>query len=96
MESCCGRHHRSIEHGRDAILIEAVKKHGNDWAQVASLGPGRTKEQCYNRWCKYVDPAIDQTGAPGKGPWKPEEDAMLIDAVKKLNERRQKWSPSIE
>jgi hypothetical protein len=34
----------------DGKLVEAVKKHGNDWVAVAAVVPGRTNYQCYKRW----------------------------------------------
>jgi hypothetical protein len=34
----------------DAKLIEAVKKHGEDWSLVAAMVPGRTNVQCRMRW----------------------------------------------
>jgi hypothetical protein len=40
----------------DAKLIEAVKKHGNDWFAVAAMVPGRTNVQCRYRWVNYLAP----------------------------------------
>jgi S-ribosylhomocysteine lyase LuxS involved in autoinducer biosynthesis len=59
-------------------LTEAVKKHGKKWVAVAAMIPGRTDQQCRNRWTQSLDSA-------GKtaGQWKPGEDAKLLDAVKK-------------
>jgi hypothetical protein len=34
----------------DTRLMEAVKKHGKDWVAVAKLVPGRTNQQCRQRW----------------------------------------------
>jgi hypothetical protein len=64
----------------DAKLIEAVKKHGKKWVAIATLIPGRTDRQCRSRWTQALDPL-----AAGKtaSRWKPEEDAKLIEAVKK-------------
>jgi hypothetical protein len=39
----------------DAQLAEAVKKHGNNWATVATLVPGRMNQQCRRR-AKHLDP----------------------------------------
>jgi myb proto-oncogene protein len=33
-----------------AKLTASVKKHGNNWLAVATLVPGRTKQQCRKRW----------------------------------------------
>jgi hypothetical protein len=62
----------------DGKLAEAVKKHGNDWVAVAALVPGRTSDQCHQRWTKSLDPLNRK-----KGKWAPEEDATLIKAVEK-------------
>jgi hypothetical protein len=64
-----------------AKLIEAVKKCGKDWAAVAALVPDRTRVQCRQRWIFSADPSIDRV--IGKCKWTLEEDAKLIDAVKK-------------
>jgi hypothetical protein len=64
----------------DAKLIEGVQKYGNNnWLAVTAIVPGRTKSQCRQRWANFVDPSIDRT----LGKWATEEDAKLIDAVKK-------------
>jgi myb proto-oncogene protein len=63
----------------DAKLLEAMKKFGNDWTAVAVLVPDRTNIQCGKRWARAFDPANSD-----KGPWTPEEDATLTEAVTKL------------
>jgi hypothetical protein len=60
-------------------LIEAVKNHGTNWVAVAALVPGRTNDQCRQRWTSCLDPDIGKRS----GKWTPEEDTKLIDAVKK-------------
>jgi hypothetical protein len=42
----------------DAMLTEAVKKHGNLWVTVATMVPGRTDRQCRcrYRWVYILDP----------------------------------------
>jgi hypothetical protein len=69
----------------DAKLMEAVKKHGNNWVAVAKLVPGRTNEQCRKRWVRTLDPANNGTNLTNgkKGKWTPAEDAKLTEAVKK-------------
>jgi hypothetical protein len=62
----------------DAKLTEAVKKHGKYCAAAAAMVPGRTKGQCRQRWINTLDPANVM-----KGQWTPEEDAKLMEAVKK-------------
>jgi hypothetical protein len=60
----------------DAPLTEAVRKHGNNWAEVAAMVPGRTKNQCRRRWVDSLDLVINT------GRWAAKEDAKLTDAVK--------------
>jgi hypothetical protein len=63
----------------DEKLVEAVKKHGNDWVAVAAMVPSRTSSQCYNRWTHALHPSNN-----GKKPlkWEPEEDVKLTQSVK--------------
>jgi hypothetical protein len=63
----------------EARLTSAVKKCGNDWVAVAALVPGRTNAQCSIRWSHTVDPSINRK----MGKWTAEEEAKLIDAIKK-------------
>jgi hypothetical protein len=63
----------------DALLSKAVHKHGRKWVPVAALVPGRTNPQCRSRWLRHLDPTNGK-----KGRWTPEEDAILIEAVRKL------------
>jgi hypothetical protein len=58
----------------DAMLTDAVKELGKDWAAVAAIVPGRTNDQCRRRWSKYLGPAMDSV------KWMVEEDAKLTDA----------------
>jgi S-ribosylhomocysteine lyase LuxS involved in autoinducer biosynthesis len=62
----------------DTQLTEAVKEHGKKWVAVAAMVPGRTDNQCRSRWVRTLDLAGKTAGR-----WKPEEDANLIEAVKK-------------
>jgi myb proto-oncogene protein len=59
-----------------------VKKHDTDWVAVATLVLGRTNNQCRHKWINTVDPANKNKGKPPIS-WKPEEDAKLMEAVKK-------------
>jgi hypothetical protein len=63
----------------DALLNEAVQKHGKKWVRVAAMVPGRTNPQCRSRWLRHLDPTNMK-----KGRWTPEEDAILIAVVAKL------------
>jgi hypothetical protein len=62
----------------DAKLIEAVQKLGKKWFAVAAMVPGRTNEQCRQRWAQTLDPTNGK-----RGQWTPEEVAKLTKAVKK-------------
>eukprot|EP00158_Paraphelidium_tribonemae_P005397 Partr_v1_DN27317_c0_g1_i2_m46539 putative Small nuclear RNA activating complex, polypeptide 4, 190kDa len=55
----------------DSLLIEGVRIHGNLWAKVAQLIPGRTNIQCRNRWKDVLDPSIRSD------PWTEQEDETL-------------------
>jgi hypothetical protein len=66
----------------DAELTKAVQKHGNHWVAVAVMVPGRTNEQCRQRWTLNLDPENVKKGKPRRG-WTPEEDAKLTKAVEK-------------
>jgi hypothetical protein len=64
----------------DTKLKNAIHEHGDkDWATLAALVPGRTRNQCQNRWHDALDP--DQTGRTGK--WVEDEDIELKEAVHK-------------
>jgi hypothetical protein len=68
----------------DAMLTEAVWKHGiNNWIAVAAMLPGRVTKQCRYRWV-CLDPTLDRAQTC---PWAAEEDAVLIEAVKKHGSR---------
>jgi hypothetical protein len=65
----------------DLKLKKAVQMHGDkDWAAVAELVPGRTQEQCRNRWQYVLDPSITLT-ARRTGKWTEDEDLKLKKAV---------------
>jgi hypothetical protein len=63
----------------DALLTEAVQKHGRKWVPIAALVPGRTNPQCRTRWLQHLDPTNGK-----KGRWTPEEDVLLTEAVGKV------------
>jgi myb proto-oncogene protein len=60
----------------DAMLTEAVQRHGRSWLPIAALIPGRTNPQCRTRWMRQLDPSNSN-----EGEWTREEDLMLIGAV---------------
>jgi hypothetical protein len=61
----------------DAKLMEGVQKNGDDWVAVAAMVPGRTDQQCRQRWFQTLDPTNGN-----KGKWTPAEDENLMEAVK--------------
>ncbi|NWX50370.1 SNPC4 protein, partial [Steatornis caripensis] len=71
--------------GEDQMLLELVQKMrvGSHipYKKIAYYMEGRDSAQLIYRWTKSVDPSLK------KGPWTPEEDAMLLAAVKKYGER---------
>jgi hypothetical protein len=67
----------------DAMLIDGVTKLGEDWIKVAVMFSARRNDQCRRRWVNVLEPTIDQTIARNKGRWIAEEDAKLIEGIKK-------------
>ncbi|NXK52236.1 SNPC4 protein, partial [Chauna torquata] len=69
----------------DLMLLELVQEMrvGSHipYKKIAYYMEGRDSAQLIYRWTKSVDPSLK------KGPWTPEEDAMLLAAVKKYGER---------
>ena len=63
----------------DQLLLESVKKYGTrDWNRVAeSVGNGRTKAQCSQRWSRTLDPTISRE------TWTDKETLNLIKGVEK-------------
>jgi hypothetical protein len=84
----------------DITLKDAVEKHnGKDWAAISAFVPGRTKQQCLNRWHGKSCSKTDESTAPMHsaldsnrdeatarvGRLTKEEDSTLKDAVEKHN-----------
>jgi hypothetical protein len=68
----------------DGKLTDAVQLHGGkddkDWGVIATLVPGRTKDQCCIRWHYYLSHSID--GVTGRTRrWTEDEYGKLKDAV---------------
>jgi hypothetical protein len=88
---------RNWKEEEDTKLTDAVKKYGKKWGVVASLVPGRTSNQCHQRWTKRFNQCHQRWTKrfnPIKGKkgnsrhfWKSEEDAKLTAAVKKHGKR---------
>ena len=69
----------------DAALRRAVTANsGKNWKKIAFHLPGRTDVQCLHRWQKVLKPGLV------KGPWTPEEDALVAELVEKYGQM--KWS----
>jgi hypothetical protein len=73
----------------DALLTSAFTKtckrkwrkaYVRDWNAVAALVPGRTRQQCWNRWKYVLDPNIDITNGR-KASWSEDEDSKLKGAL---------------
>ncbi|OZJ01976.1 hypothetical protein BZG36_04985 [Bifiguratus adelaidae] len=64
----------------DELLRRAVAIHGSHkWSLVATHIPNRTPMQCSTRWLSALNPNIH------KGRWSPEEDAILLAAVRECS-----------
>jgi hypothetical protein len=63
----------------DAKLTKAVKKYGKDWVTVATLVPGRTNTQYYQRWAGALNASNGK-----KGEWTTVEGAKLTEAAYNL------------
>ncbi|KAJ3076006.1 Myb-like DNA-binding domain protein, partial [Quaeritorhiza haematococci] len=62
----------------DELLRRGVTLFGvGNWADIAAIVPGRTDNQCCNRWREYARPGIK------KGKWTKEEDGLLRTGVAK-------------
>ncbi|KAJ7047601.1 hypothetical protein C8F04DRAFT_1059458 [Mycena alexandri] len=61
----------------DERLKAAVAGYGKSWSEVASVVPGRTNEQCRDRWLSILDPVNKK-----KEGWDDEDEEVLIKAVK--------------
>ncbi|KZT12926.1 uncharacterized protein LAESUDRAFT_640535 [Laetiporus sulphureus 93-53] len=64
----------------DAMLQRCITVFGHSWIDVASFIPGRSNEQCRERYQESVGP----TG--GKGKWTPEEDEALLRAAEQVKD----------
>ncbi|KAG8565365.1 hypothetical protein GDO81_012825 [Engystomops pustulosus] len=64
--------------GEDETLRALVKKYGQaQWKLIARHMPKRTEQQCRHRWLRVLNPKHI------KGPWTKEEDAKVIEMVRK-------------
>jgi hypothetical protein len=63
-------------------LKEAVAAYGNkSWVEIAACLPGRTNEQCRERWTEYL-------GAPGaRTQWTEQDDKTLLQEVETMGKQ---------
>jgi hypothetical protein len=65
----------------DNKLKYSVQIHGGkDWNAIAAMVPGRTRNQCRDRWRNALDPSIALT-AGSTGKWTEDEDLKLKYSV---------------
>lgn len=72
----------------DDKLKDLVQTHGskNNWDAIAALVSGRSRSQCMHRWQSGLRTSIDRmTNRTGK--WTKVEDAMLVCAVEKHDDK---------
>lgn len=65
----------------DDRLRKAVAGYGSSWVQVATAIPGRTNDQCRERWNEHVNSSTE------KSTWTEAEDKMLLENVKLIGNR---------
>eukprot|EP00288_Rhodomonas_lens_P005177 CAMPEP_0177741926 /NCGR_PEP_ID=MMETSP0484_2-20121128/28371_1 /TAXON_ID=354590 /ORGANISM="Rhodomonas lens, Strain RHODO" /LENGTH=369 /DNA_ID=CAMNT_0019256191 /DNA_START=121 /DNA_END=1228 /DNA_ORIENTATION=- len=66
----------------DETVMQLVKIHGlKSWSSLAMHLPGRTGKQIRERWHNQLDPNVR------KDRWTPAEDALLIEAHRRLQNR---------
>lgn len=82
---CSTRYQRSLDPSvkrvnwtpeEDARLRIAADAYDRSWVDVAAAMPGRTNDQCRDRWNEQVNPNVN------RNPWSPEEDKALLDVVR--------------
>mmetsp|Transcript_5020 Transcript_5020/g.10428 ORF Transcript_5020/g.10428 Transcript_5020/m.10428 type:complete len:432 (+) Transcript_5020:912-2207(+) len=74
---------RSWTPEEDERLLQLVKEYGAmRWSRIAQHMPGKTGNQCSQRWHKALDPTIV------KGKWSDAEDELLVKMVK---QKGKKW-----
>ena len=53
---------------QDEKLLAYISKHGTgDWVSIARTLPGRTRNQCRDRWIYSLDPSVV------RAPWSPQD-----------------------
>jgi uncharacterized protein (DUF2237 family) len=65
----------------DIKLKDTVQTHGaKNWKEIVLLVPGRTRNQCRDRWQNALNPSIDRANRR-TGKWTEDEDSKLKNAV---------------
>jgi myb proto-oncogene protein len=65
----------------DLKLKYSIQLHGGkDWKAIATLVPGRARDQCRGRWHDVLDPSIAVT-VGRRGTWTADEDSKLKTAM---------------
>ncbi|TFK43183.1 hypothetical protein BDQ12DRAFT_661894 [Crucibulum laeve] len=86
---CQGRYNNTINPAikkglwtgeEDARLRKAVASYGNSWIDVAAMMPGRTNDQCRERW-------TDHLSIGTKSGWTDDEDKVLWDLVASMGHK---------
>ena len=62
----------------DERLRKAVAAYGNAWMKVAEAMPGRTNDQCHERWTEKLN--VSSTAMS----WTEDEDRVLLESVKTM------------
>lgn len=62
----------------DERLRKAVAAYGNAWMKVAEAMPGRTNDQCHERWTEKLN--VSATAMS----WTEDEDRVLLESVKTM------------
>ena len=65
----------------DARLKLLVSQYGDNAWNLLSIVMNKTKRQLKDRWCKYLDPKINNS------PWSEEEDKLLIEKYKEIGNK---------
>ncbi|GLB33565.1 putative myb-like DNA-binding domain containing protein [Lyophyllum shimeji] len=87
---CQGRYARAIDPSRKRgpwsdeefeRLKAAVAAYGNSWVEVAACIPGRTNEQCRERWTEHLSLSSANI------VWSEADDQALMDAVNAMGNR---------
>ncbi len=76
-------HHVPWTKEEDARLQRMQEKYGNKWSTVAGFLPGRTGQQCAQRWRHRVNPNIR------RDKWTKEEDDKVRARRREYQEQQQ-------